>query len=112
MADYPADSPANPPVSTSVPTSAHTFSPRAIRRNGGQFQDQLSEEYTIDTPENVTVGYAVAGIGSRFIGALIDSLFIVVLLLLVNFVLFASLSADDGLPFGMSEWDEGDIVAL
>ncbi len=35
--------------------------------------DLLREEYTIDTPENITFGYAVAGIGSRFIGALIDT---------------------------------------
>lgn len=44
----------------------------------------LSEEYTIDTPENVTFGYEVAGIGSRFIGALIDSVLLVVVLGLLN----------------------------
>jgi hypothetical protein len=88
MADFPADSPANPPVST-----------RTLRRNGGQFQDQLSEEYTIDTPENVTFGYAVAGIGSRFIGALIDNVLIVLLLLLTNFLLFGAIAnLSDGLP--------------
>jgi uncharacterized RDD family membrane protein YckC len=72
----------------------------------------LHEEYTIDTPENITFGYAVAGIGSRFIGALIDTLLIIVLLLLVNFVLFAAIAAADGLPLGMAEWAEGVIVAL
>ena len=72
----------------------------------------LHEEYTIDTPENITFGYAVAGIGSRFIGALIDTLLIVILLLLVNFVLFAAIAAADGLPLGMAEWAEGVIVAL
>lgn len=36
--------------------------------------DFLREEYTIDTPENVTFGYEVLGIGSRFIGVLFDSL--------------------------------------
>ena len=32
-------------------------------------RELLQEEYTIDTPENVTFGYDVAGIGNRFIGA-------------------------------------------
>lgn len=72
----------------------------------------LHEEYTIDTPENITFGYAVAGIGSRFIGALIDSLLIFLLLLLVNFLLFAGVAAADGLPFGMEDWAEGVLVAL
>lgn len=42
--------------------------------------DQLS----IDTPENVTFGYRVAGIGSRFLAALVDSTLIVVLLVLTS----------------------------
>jgi uncharacterized RDD family membrane protein YckC len=42
--------------------------------------DQLS----IDTPENVTFGYRVAGIGSRFLAALVDSILIVVLLALTS----------------------------
>ena len=33
----------------------------------------LFEEYTIDTPENVIFDYHIAGIGSRFIGALVDT---------------------------------------
>lgn len=47
-------------------------------------QDLLREQYTIDTPENVTFGYDIAGIGSRFIGCLIDSLLIVLALLILN----------------------------
>lgn len=70
------------------------------------------EEYTIDTPENITFGYAVAGIGSRFVGALIDTLLIIVLLILVNFILFAAIAAADGLPLGMAEWAEGVVIAL
>ena len=38
----------------------------------------------IDTPENVIFGYRVAGIGSRFLAAIIDSLLIVVLEVVVN----------------------------
>lgn len=93
MADYPTDSPANPPVST----SARTFSARTIGRNGEQFQDQLSEEYTIDTPENVTFGYEVAGIGSRFVAALLDNIILGVLLVGLNIALIVALAnlADD-----------------
>ena len=40
------------------------------------FQDDLLR---IDTPENVAFGYPVAGIGSRFIAALVDTTLIVVL---------------------------------
>ena len=46
--------------------------------------DLLREEYTIDTPENVTFGYTIAGIGSRFIGCLVDTTILVLLLLLLN----------------------------
>ena len=72
----------------------------------------LHEEYTIDTPENVTFGYAVAGIGSRFIGALIDNVLIVLLLLLTNFLLFGAIALADGLPLGMADWAEGVLIAL
>lgn len=51
----------------------------------------LREDYTIDTPENVTFGYEVAGIGNRFIGALIDTGIIGVLLVILNFALLALL---------------------
>ncbi len=47
------------------------------------YQDQFLR---IDTPENVAFGYEVAGIGSRFLAALIDIIVITLLLLVVNFV--------------------------
>lgn len=34
----------------------------------------MSEQYIIETPENISFGYDVAGIGSRFLAALIDTL--------------------------------------
>lgn len=43
---------------------------------------------SIDTPENVAFGYEVAGIGSRFLAAVVDTLIIFVLLALVNLTLF------------------------
>jgi uncharacterized RDD family membrane protein YckC len=42
------------------------------------------ETLAIDTPENVVFGYHVAGIGSRFLAALVDSTLIVLLQLVVN----------------------------
>jgi uncharacterized RDD family membrane protein YckC len=42
------------------------------------------EQYTIDTPENIEFRYAVAGIGSRFLAALIDTLLIIVLQLVLS----------------------------
>jgi uncharacterized RDD family membrane protein YckC len=42
------------------------------------------ETLSIDTPENVIFGYRVAGIGSRFLAALVDTTLIVVLQLVVN----------------------------
>ncbi len=57
----------------------------------------LPEDYlSIDTPENVAFGYDVAGIGSRFLAALVDTLLIVVLQLVVNLtLLFLALSFFD-----------------
>src|SRR5690349_18672244 len=46
-----------------------------------------SDEFlSIETPENVAFGYEVAGIGSRFLAALIDSLLILALLIVVALV--------------------------
>jgi uncharacterized RDD family membrane protein YckC len=50
--------------------------------------DPLQQEYTIETPENVSYGYDVAGIGSRFIGALIDTFIIFLFLGAIDFMLF------------------------
>jgi len=41
------------------------------------------EMLNIDTPENVAFGYTVAGIGSRFLAALVDTTIIVILQLIV-----------------------------
>lgn len=79
--------------------------------------EQLHEEYTIDTPENVTIGYAVAGIGSRFIAALIDSVLIGLLLLVLNIALILILAALDpsstAISFDENEsWIGGLVIAL
>jgi uncharacterized RDD family membrane protein YckC len=47
-----------------------------------------SDEFlNIDTPENVVFGYEIAGIGSRFLAALVDSFLIAILLILSNLTL-------------------------
>jgi hypothetical protein len=47
----------------------------------------MGDIYSLDTPEHVSVGYDVAGVGSRFLAALIDAL-----------VLAAVLAATHGRP--------------
>lgn len=80
--------------------------------------DSLREEYNIDTPENVTFGYEVAGIGSRFIGALIDSFTLVVSLIVLSTVFFAIMSrlggagSIDELLAPDTDWQSGLSIAL
>ena len=72
----------------------------------------LPDEYlNIDTPENVAFGYEVAGIGSRFLAALIDTLILLVLQIVVNLtvLLILSLTILDFIA-GESTW--GWLVAI
>jgi uncharacterized RDD family membrane protein YckC len=73
-----------------------------------------ADEYTIATPENVTFDYQVAGIGSRMIGALIDTLAIVFLLFLLNVLMVAALSrvSDNGAMASDFSDDPGWIAGL
>lgn len=83
-------------------------------------RDFLSEKYTIDTPENVTFGYEVAGIGSRFIGALIDTILLALSLLLLNIVLLGLLAAAGTLSGDLFsqmggnalDWTSGVVLAI
>ncbi len=78
----------------------------------------LDHEYNVDTPENVTFAYDVAGIGNRFIAALIDSVLILLALSLLNLIIFVSISliespaidlpASDDAP----GWISGLLIAL
>jgi len=43
------------------------------RSNTEPIDAVLRADYTVETPESVAFGYPVAGIGSRFIGALVDT---------------------------------------
>jgi uncharacterized RDD family membrane protein YckC len=81
--------------------------------------DLLREEYTIDTPENVTFGYTIAGIGSRFIGALVDTGLLVLALLLLNIAISLLLAwlADSAPPQPIDaeptpDWIAGLLIAV
>lgn len=63
----------------------------------------LDETLNIDTPENVTFDYDIAGIGSRFIAALIDTLIILALQVVVNMLMFAILSSTGAVQGGLDE---------
>jgi len=47
----------------------------------------MDDRYTIDTPENIEFAYDIAGIGSRFLAAIIDSLVIGAALLVLGIVI-------------------------
>ena len=69
-----------------------------------------SEDYlSIDTPENVVFDYEVAGIGSRFLAALVDTLLIIVLQVIVNLTLLLLASA---LFANTLDWESGLLVWL
>jgi uncharacterized RDD family membrane protein YckC len=59
----------------------------------GSAEANAADEYTIATPEAVTFGYPVAGIGSRFIGALVDTFLIGALLFLLNLLVVVAINA-------------------
>ncbi len=46
----------------------------------------MDDRYTIDTPENIEFAYDIAGIGSRFLAAIIDSLLIGAALLILGII--------------------------
>jgi uncharacterized RDD family membrane protein YckC len=66
----------------------------------------LEERLEIDTPEGVVFGYQVAGIGSRFLAALVDTVIITVLLVASLFGWGAMIDLLDG--SGLGVW----VVAL
>lgn len=68
--------------------------------------NRLEDYLSIDTPENVAFGYEVAGIGSRFLAAAIDTILIIVLQAIVNFtlVLLSISFLDDIFGDNLSVW--------
>ncbi len=75
----------------------------------------LPEDYfSIDTPENVAFGYDVAGIGSRFLAALVDTILIIILQLVVNLTLFLLVSSlfDDAFEDNFLVWVVAALFGL
>jgi uncharacterized RDD family membrane protein YckC len=66
----------------------------------------MDDRYTIDTPENIEFAYDIAGIGSRFLAAIIDSLVIGAALLIV-WIIGAVLTSRSGLLGGAA----GSLIA-
>jgi uncharacterized RDD family membrane protein YckC len=66
----------------------------------------MNETLRIDTPENVIFGYTVAGIGSRFMAALVDTTIIVILEILAYFLMVLLL-----FEVGKASWNTW-LVAL
>ncbi len=105
-----------------APAAANQGTPAGYARPSAAAQlaapDWLRDEYTIETPESVTFGYEVAGIGSRLIGALIDTILVAALLGLLNLLLYALLfwmEAEELLFFGLEGeigWGPGLLIAL
>ena len=69
------------------------------------------EHYLVETPENVTFQYAVAGIGSRFLAATVDTLLILIFQVALMLFLFAYIDMVSVLPnsdslrsFGLAMW--------
>jgi uncharacterized RDD family membrane protein YckC len=62
------------------------------------------ETFDIQTPENVAFGYQVAGIGSRFLATLLDTLLILLLQIVVILVFVLVLSAFDLLGQTIAAW--------
>ena len=80
----------------------------------------LDQDYAIDTPENVSFTYDIAGIGNRFIGALIDTAVITCLLLILDVLLLVILTRNsdptsaflfDSDP-SETDWFSGLLIAL
>ena len=66
----------------------------------------MTDQYTIETPENISFGYDVAGIGSRFLAILIDTLIqgATYIFLLVAVVLALNTDAGRALPNTLRNW--------
>ena len=52
----------------------------------------MDDRYTIDTPENIEFAYDIAGIGSRFLAAIVDTLLIGTAEIVLGFVVGAALA--------------------
>jgi uncharacterized RDD family membrane protein YckC len=70
------------------------------------------DHLNIDTPENVAFGYQVAGIGSRFLAALVDTLLLALLQVVVQLTLLALLVVVRNLDLGTIQDQYAWFIAL
>ena len=83
-----------------------------------QSYTQLSQEYTIPTPENVSFGYEVVGIGNRFIATLFDSAILLLLFVAINLLLAFALDLVGAFSTNLLDfaeeigWSQGILIAL
>ncbi len=72
----------------------------------------MSNSYVIETPENIAFGYDVAGIGSRFLATLIDSLIqgTLYVILLVTYALAEYLGLTHALSADLQPWLAAAII--
>lgn len=76
----------------------------------------MFDQYVIETPENISFDYQVAGIGSRFLAVMVDTLiqgtlylFLVVIYILVDAILAA---ANKGNPLSLPQWIPGIVLFI
>ena len=83
-----------------------------------QSYTQLSQEYTIPTPENVSFGYEVVGIGNRFIATLFDSAILLLLFVAINLLLAFALDLVGAFSTNLLDfaeeigWSQGILIAI
>lgn len=66
----------------------------------------MQEIYGVDTPENVTFGYEVSGLGSRFLAALLDNLILfgILVALFLGLIAFLASPAGEALDETLADW--------
>jgi uncharacterized RDD family membrane protein YckC len=76
---------------------------------------QTPDQFQFETPENIRISYAAAGLGSRFVAWVIDQLLVFLLLtVLIVALLFAGIGADSLSGFGelVDDGASGDSRAM
>lgn len=73
-------------------------------------ESNIIEQHVVETPENIFFGYEVAGLGSRFLAILIDSLLqaTLYLMLVIGISAFGASNLARNLPPGTEDW----LIAL
>lgn len=65
----------------------------------------MDDHHIIDTPENIEFSYAIAGIGSRFLATVIDTVFLVLIQLLLLLVVGFAIGLLEAMEVGLQHLD-------